>query len=100
MSMSAAFLLVEPLENVLQLMNVELSTCYSMKSRGLWTWLERRGRYLVVDLLAAADFFDASLRPHVAERLRERAELRLDAELKQRVLADSLRDRLREAVGQ
>lgn len=94
--MSAAFVLTERLEDVLPILNVELSSCYSMRSRGVWTWLARRGRYLVVDLLAAADFFDDSHRHHVAALLRERAELSLATRLQQGALAA----RLREAVGQ
>lgn len=94
--MSAANRLEEPLEDVLADLNVELSTCYTMRWRGDWPWLIKRGRYLYVDLLAAADFWEAAGRRKVAARLRQRA-LALHAELHaQRAIAVNLR----EVVGQ
>jgi hypothetical protein len=94
--MSGAVVLMERLDEVLPMMNLELSTAYTMKARGAWTWIERRGRYLMVDLLAAADFFDAAGKRYVAAALRQRAEIVHAEVLKQRALAS----RLREAVGQ
>ena len=97
--MSAPFalpLLVERLADVLPDLNLELSTCYTLRWRGRWPWLIRHGRQLYVDLLQAADFFDATGKRKVAERLRTRAQ-RLHADLlKQRAIAASLK----EAVGQ
>ena len=94
--MSAALRLEEPLEDVLVDLNVELGSCYTMKSRGDWLWLvNRRGR-LFVDLLAAADFWEAAGRRQVAMRLRQRAQDLQASIVAQRALADNLR----EAVGQ
>lgn len=94
--MSAALRLEEPLEDVLLDLNVELGSCYTMKSRGDWPWLvNRRGR-LFVDLLAAADFWDAAGRRQVAARLRQRAQALHASIVTQRAVAASLR----EAVGQ
>jgi hypothetical protein len=95
--MNDVFVLTEPLEDVWkdQVLPYELNTYYTMRTRGVWTWLERHGKYLVVDLLAAADFFEETRRPWFAARLRDRAELRLMEHQQQAALAA----RLREAVG-
>ena len=94
--MSAAVRLAEPLNDVLVDLNVELGSCYTMRWRGKWPWLTKRGRQLFVDLLAAADFWEAAGRRQVAARLRERAQY-LQADL---VAQRALSARLMEAVDQ
>ena len=94
--MSADVRLAEALDDVLDDLNVELGSCYTMRSRGEWPWLIKRGRRLFVDLLAAAEFWEAAGRPRVAARLLQRAQT-LKADLAaQRALVASLR----EEVGQ
>lgn len=94
--MSAPIRLLEALEDVLPDLHVELSSIYTMRWRGKWLWLVKRGRRLFVDLLEAADFWDEAGKHQVAVRLRGRAERLHASMLKQAVLAD----KLREAVGQ
>ena len=71
--MSAPLVLEEPLEEVADLLPVALSTVYTMRWRGTWTWLIKRGRFLFIELLAAADFWKQQGRRHVVARLRRRA---------------------------
>ena len=94
--MSAPVKLMEPLAEVLNDLNVELSSAYTMRWRGRWPWLVRHGRQLYVDLLPAADFFDLSGKRKVAARLRARAE-RLHSEM---TAQNRLRCKLMEGVGQ
>lgn len=84
-----------PLREVLDDLSVELGSCYTLKARGVWPWLVRRGRLLHVDLLAAADFWLAAGKHKVALRLLQRA-----AELKRRQQAQrDLLGELKEGVG-
>ncbi|MEP7295246.1 MAG: hypothetical protein ABI702_03595 [Burkholderiales bacterium] len=94
--MSAAYRLEEPLEDVLIDLHVELGSCYTMKWAGKWPWLVKRGKFLFVDLLAAADYWEEKGKHHVAARLRERA-LDLHAKVGP---SRALAARLREEAGQ
>ncbi len=99
--MSAVVVLEQQLEDVIDDLPIELGSIYTLKSRHLkgprpWTWLVKRGKFLFVDLLAAADFYEAERRPFVAEKLRARALDRLQKIQQQQGIAADLR----EAVGQ
>ena len=94
--MSARMTLELPLEEVIDDLNVELGSCYTMRCRGKWPWLIKRGRQLFVDLLDAADFWDAAGRRQVAARLRQRADAFSSDIIAQRALLA----RLREAASQ
>jgi hypothetical protein len=84
-----------PLREVLDDLNVELGSCYTLKARGAWPWLFRRGRLLHVDLLAAAQFWGSAGKRTVALRLLQRA---ADLQRHQQAHGELLRE-LREGVG-
>ena len=94
--MSAALALEQRLEEVIEDLPLQLGSCYTLRSRHGWAWLVKRGRHLYVDLLAAAEFWEAARRPHVAAKLRARAAEELKKIQQQQVIAASLR----EAIGQ
>jgi hypothetical protein len=89
--MTAPSHLTVPLREVLDDLNVELSSCYTLKARGAWPWLIRRGRLLHVDLLEASQFWLAAGKRTVALRLLHRA---ADLQRQQQLLHE-----LREGVG-
>ena len=93
--MSATLVLEQRLEEVIGDLPLDLGSIYTLKSRHRtgprpWTWLVKRGKFLFVDLLAAAAFYEAERRPLVAEKLRARAVDRLKKTKQQEGIAAAL----------
>lgn len=96
MSVALVVVLEQRLEEVIEDLPLQLGSCYTLRSRHGWAWLVKRGRHLFVDLLAAADYWEAARRPHVAVKLRARAGMLLEEIKQQQATAAGFR----EAVGQ
>ncbi len=94
--MSAAVVLEQRLEEVIHDLPLQLGSFYTLKSRHQksprpWTWATKRGRDLYVNLLGAADYWEAERRLHVAAKLRARASKLLEEVQQQQGIAASLR---------